>query len=64
MDPEKEAEFLHEALDRAHIVSSHLQMALGDHQITEKYEDIQKAYDKAVDAIEELYQIIGRKFQS
>ena len=64
MDPEKEEGFLHEALDRAHIASSHLQMALETHPITEKYNDVQKAYEKAVDAIEELYQLIGSKYKS
>jgi len=63
MDDEKEQELLHEALDRAHIASSHLQMALGEHDMTLKHKDIKTAYDKAVEAIEELYQLIGRKMK-
>ena len=57
----KEQEYLHEALDRAHMASSHLQMALADHEMTIRHKDIQEAYELAVEKIEELYQLIGRK---
>lgn len=54
---------VHEALDRAHITLSHLEMALEEHPITKKYPDVQAAYEKAVDTIAELYQLIGQKFE-
>ncbi len=57
----KDKEYLHEALDRAHIASCHFQMALGEHEIIEKYEDIKTAYEIAVEKVEELYQLIGQK---
>lgn len=60
---QKEQELLHEVLDRAHIASKHLQMALGDHDMTLKHKDIQIAYEKAVEKIEDLYQLIGRKLE-
>ncbi len=54
-------DLLHEALDRTHIVSSHLQMALEEHPITRDNQDVQAAYEMAVKKIEELYQLIGSK---
>lgn len=59
----KEQEYLHEALDRAHIASSHLQMALETHQVIENNEDVKKAYEEAVNKIEDLYQLIGNKIK-
>jgi len=59
----KHDDLVHEALDRAHIASSHLQMALEDHDVTQQYPDVRAAYEKAVAAIEELYQLIGQKFE-
>ncbi len=55
---------VHEALDRAHITLSHLQMALEDHPVTEKYPDVHAAYEKAMEAIAGLYQLIGQKFET
>ncbi|MBK1876992.1 hypothetical protein [Pelagicoccus mobilis] len=54
-------DFIHEALDRAHIASSHLQMALGEHEVVQKMPDVREAYEKAVEALEDLYQLIGSK---
>ena len=62
-DKSKEQEVLHEALDRAHITSSHLQMALGEHPVIEEYQDIRMVYSAAVAKIEELYQLIGSKIE-
>lgn len=61
MPNEKEQEYFHEALDRAHMVSSHLQMALAEHETIEKHEDIREAYGLAVEKLENLYQLIARK---
>ncbi len=57
----KEDEYLHEALDRAHIASSHIQMSLGDHPVIKGNKDIEEAYELAVEKIEDLYQLIGQK---
>jgi len=54
-------DMIHEALDRAHIASSHLQMALGEHDVVKEMADVREAYQKAVESIEELYQLIGSK---
>ncbi len=62
-DNVKAQEFLHEALDRAHIASSHLQMALDSHPAIEDHKDLKRAYDKAVEKIEVLYQLIGTKLE-
>lgn len=55
------SEFIHEALDRAHMASSHLQMALGDHPAIIGNESLKALYSAAVDKIEDLYQAIGRQ---
>jgi hypothetical protein len=57
MDPA----YLHEALDRAHIASSHLQMALNDHPVIIGHPDLQELLNLAVEKIEDLYQAIGQK---
>lgn len=59
----KHNDMVHAALDRAYITSCHLQVALEEHEIVKKYADVQKAYDKAMGAIVELYQTIGQKFK-
>lgn len=56
-------EFLHEAQDRAHMVSQHLQMALEEHPAVVAHEDIQQSYAAAVTAVEALYQQIGQSFE-
>ena len=40
MNEKKKDEYLHEALDRAHIASKHLEMALHEHEVIEEYDDI------------------------
>ena len=57
----QEPEFIHEALDRAHMASSHLQMALGEHPVITGNEVLEALYRAAVEKIEDLYQAIGRK---
>lgn len=49
-----------ELLERTHIASSHLQMALGEHPVLLKHPDLNSLYNQSVEALEELYQAIGR----
>lgn len=48
-----------ELLDRAHIASSYVQMALGEHPVFAKHPELQVLYDQAVDQLEALYQAVG-----
>lgn len=49
-----------EALDRAHTIQVMLDELLGDHPIIEGHSDLKAAYDRASEAIMDLYQAIGR----
>jgi hypothetical protein len=54
-------EHIHELLDRTHIASQHVQMALGDHPALAKRPEWKALYDEAVDKLESLYQSIGQQ---
>lgn len=49
-----------ELLDRAHVASSYVQMALGEHPVLTKHCELQALYEEAVDRLESLYQAVGR----
>jgi hypothetical protein len=49
-----------ELLDRTHIASSHVQMALGDHPVLGRHPELQAFYEEAVHQLESLYQALGR----
>jgi hypothetical protein len=49
-----------ELLDRAHIASSYVQMALGDHPVLAKHPELQGLDDEAVERLEALYQAVGK----
>jgi hypothetical protein len=49
-----------ELLDRTHVASSYIQMALGDHPVLAKHPELQSLYEEAVDRLEALYQAIGK----
>jgi hypothetical protein len=49
-----------ELLDRVHIASSYLQMAIGDHPVVLKHPELNVIYTEAVDRLESLYQAIGQ----
>lgn len=49
-----------ELLDRTHIASGYLQMALGGHAVLAKHPELMALYEAAVDRLEELYQAVGR----
>jgi hypothetical protein len=49
-----------ELLDRTHVASSYLQMALGEHPVLAKHHELQALYEEAVDHLEEMYQAIGK----
>ena len=62
MNKEKEQEYLHELLDRSHIVLKHLEVSVGEHDfLLKKYPELQEKYDEAESALAELYQSIGRR---
>jgi len=48
-----------ELLDRAHIASSYVQMALGEHPVLDKHPELHVLYEEAVDRLEALYQALG-----
>ena len=49
-----------ELFDRAHIASSYLQMALGDHPVLAKHPELRAFYEGAVENLESLYQAVGK----
>ena len=53
-------EHIHELLDRSHIASQHVQMAIGEHPALASRPDWKALYDEAVDKLESLYQSIGQ----
>jgi len=53
-----------ELLDRAHVASNYVQMALGDHPVLSKHPELMAIYEDAVDRLEELYQAVGRLQQT
>lgn len=49
-----------ELLDRTHIASSYLQMALGQHAVLARHPELKALYEAAVDRLEALYQAVDR----
>lgn len=49
-----------ELLDRAHIASAYLQMALGGHPVLARHPRLMALYEEAVDKLEDLYQGVGQ----
>jgi hypothetical protein len=49
-----------ELLDRTHVASGYLQMALGDHPVLAKHPELNAPYEEAVDRLETLYQAVGQ----
>ena len=49
-----------ELLDRTHIAASYLQMSLGEHPVLLKHPDLNNLYNQSIEALEELYQAIGK----
>lgn len=50
-----------ELLDRTHIASSYVQMALGDHPTLIRHPELKALYEAAIDRLEDLYQAIGQR---
>lgn len=48
-----------ELMDRSHIASSYVQMALGGHPTLIKHPELMRHYQEAVDRLEDLYQAAG-----
>jgi hypothetical protein len=48
-----------ELLDRVHVASSYLQMALGDHPVLARHPELAAKYEAAVERLEEIYQTLG-----
>jgi ribosome-binding factor A len=53
-----------ELLDRVHVASSYIQMALGEHPVLLKHPELQAFYDEAVKQLEDLYQALGNLEQT
>jgi hypothetical protein len=49
-----------ELLDRTHIASRYVQMALGGHPVLARHPELTALYEEAVDRLEDLYQAVGR----
>lgn len=49
-----------ELLDRTHIASSYVQMALGEHPVLAKHPELMALYESVVNGLEELYQTVGQ----
>lgn len=49
-----------ELLDRTHVASSYVQMAIGDHPVLAKYPELNAIYEQAVERLDSLYQAIGQ----
>lgn len=50
----------HELLDRTHIASSYVQMALGEHPVLARHPELMVIFEDAVDRLEELCQAVGK----
>ena len=49
-----------ELLDRTHIASNYVQMALGEHPVLAKHPELMALYVAGVDRLEALYQAVSR----
>jgi len=49
-----------ELLDRAHIASSYVQMALGEHPVLARHPELMAIYQASIDQLEALYVAIGQ----
>lgn len=49
-----------ELMDRAHVASTYVQMALGGHPTLARHPELMALYREAVDKLEDLYQVAGR----
>lgn len=49
-----------ELLDRAHIASTYVQMALGGHPVLARHPELAGLYEEAVARLEDIYQAVGR----
>jgi hypothetical protein len=50
----------HEALDRTHILLSNLENTLGTHPVILADSNVKELYEKTVENLAELYQVLGR----
>lgn len=53
-------ELYFELMDRAHVASSYVQMALGEHPVLARRPELMSLYRDAVDKLEDIYQAAGR----
>lgn len=49
----------HEAIDRAWVILSTLETILGEHSVVQNNPEAKKLYEKAVDSLADLYQVLG-----
>lgn len=50
-----------ELLDRTHVASRYLQLALGDHPVLARHPEFMALYEAALDRLESLYQAVGQR---
>lgn len=50
----------HELLDRTHIASSYVQLALGAHPVLARHPELMALYEATVEHLETLYQAVGQ----
>lgn len=51
----------HEAMDRTHCISEMLDRFVYEHDVMHQHNDLRALANKAIEAVEKLYQAIGRK---
>jgi len=51
-----------EVLDRVHVASSHLEEHVGKHPVVRRHTELGAIYDRAAEALAELYQAVGRLY--
>ena len=59
INPEIDSYSYHEALDRTHVLLTHLENALGDHPVILKEPQAYTLYEQSVEKLAELYQFLG-----
>jgi hypothetical protein len=50
----------HELLDRTHIASSYVQLALGEHPVLARHPELMVLYETAVEHLDALYLAVGQ----
>jgi hypothetical protein len=49
-----------EVLDRVHVAAAHIEEHIGAHPVLRRHRDLALIYDRAAEALADLYQAVGR----